>query len=262
MPGFRKTLKRWIRDSYDYLGLVLVYSFIWFGVFLAGMGLIAGVGKAAHPGAVIGMSLAFMVFVLSPLAAGVYAAAKKMVTRDDPAIVDVFHGFREYFADAWRLGFWQLFITLMLVANAVFYLLRPGIGWKVLGVLVVYAFILWAMSMLYHYPVLIEQKPGVLKILKRGFLLTLDNVAFTLGVFFVIILLTCFTAVTLLGLPLLYLGMASILQTRLLRGVFVKYDMLPPEREFGFDDVDDPGFKLPDPVRPAVLEVEGDKTDG
>ena len=92
--------------------------------------------------------------------------------------------------------------------------------------------LLWGLSAVYHFPVLVEQRPGALKVLKRGVLLMLDNIAFTAGVFFVIILLTCFCTITLLGLPLLYVGMASILQTRALRALFVKYELLEPEREY------------------------------
>jgi hypothetical protein len=132
----------------------------------------------------------------------------------------------------------------------------------VLGVLVVYAFILWALSATYHFPVLVEQRPGTLKILKRGFLLVLDNLAFTLGVFFVIILLTCFSAATLIGLPLLYLGTISILQTRALRALFVKYEVLPPEREYTPED-DDGTFVMGDEKMDSVTEIEeGELTDG
>ncbi len=87
------------------------------------------------------------------------------------------------------------------------------------------------LTVLYHYPILIEQRPGAVKTLKRALLVALDNPGFTVGLFFAIILLACFCVVTLLGLPLLYMGVASIVQTRALRALFVKYEVLPPERE-------------------------------
>ena len=132
---------------------------------------------------------------------------------------------------------------------------------KALGILVIYGLILWVLSAIYHFPVLIEQRPSTLNILKRGFLLALDNVAFTLGVFFAIILLTCFCAATLVGLPLLLLGMVSILQTRALRALFVKYEMLPPEREYSPDGETD-SFKLPPQEKSGQPVVEGAHIDG
>ncbi len=262
MPGLSKTLKRWLGNSYDFLGLVLLCSFVWFGTFLVGMAGITAVFKHAHPAIMFGAVAVFYVLVLAPLAAGIFAVAKKIITRDDPSPLDVFIGFREYLVPGWLLGLSQVLITVLLVANAWFYITRPGVPLKILGVLVLYGLILWALSSIYHFPVLIEQRPGTLKILKRGVLLTLDNVAFTLGVFFVIILLTCFCAVTLLGLPLLYLGMLSILQTRALRALFVKYEMLEPEREYSPEDETD-SFKLgSDEEESEEPAVEGAQKDG
>lgn len=239
MPGFPKILKKWIADCYDYLGLVLVCSFVWFGTFLAGMASIMKVGRHVSPLVLAIMICALYVLVLAPLAAGVFSTAKKIVTRDDPSPLDVFRGFKEFLVPGWKLGACQVLITLMIVANAWFYLTRSVFILKALGIVVVYVLILWLLSAMYHFPVLIEQRPGAWKNIKRGFLLSLDNAAFTLGMFFVIILLTCFSAATLLGLPLLYLGMVSILQTRALRVLFVKYEILAPEREYRPEDVSD-----------------------
>lgn len=260
MPGLSKTLKRWLGNSYDFLGLVLICSFAWFGTFLLGMAAITAVLGKAHPAVMFVAVSAFYVLILAPLAAGVFATAKKIVTRDDPSPLDVFRGFKEYLLPGWSLGLSQVLVTVVLVANAWFYVTRPSMALKVLGVLVTYGFILWALSAVYHFPVLIEQRPGTLKVLKRGVLLALDNVAFTLGVFFVIILLTCFCAATLIGMPLLYLGLVSVLQTRALRALFVKYEMLPPEREYSPEDNID-SFKLPDEKSEEPV-LEGTHNDG
>ena len=238
MPGLGKTLKRWLGNSYDYLGLVIIASFIWFGVLIGGVSLIAKLEVHEHPIVVAGTLAAYYVLLIAPLTAGVFAMARKVVTRDDPSVLDVLSGFREYLLPSWSLGFAQTLITVLILANAWFYLTRGGMALKAVGILVIYVLILWALSAVYHFPVLIEQRPGVMKILKRGFLLGLDNLAFTLGIIFVIILLTCLCVATLLGLPLIYIGMLSILETRALRAVFVKYDLLPPERdpELGGED--------------------------
>jgi len=231
MPGFWKTLKRWLGNSYDYLGLVIICSFIWFTILLSGVSVIAKLEAGEISIIFFATLAAFYVLVIAPLTTGVFAVAKKIITHDDPSVLDILAGFREYLGPSWSLGFAQALITIMILANAWFYLARGGVALKAVGILVLYILILWALSAIYHYPILIEQRPGVLKTLKRGFLLSLDNTAFTLGMFFAIILLTCLCAVTLLGLPLIYMGALSVLQTRALRAVFVKYELLPPERD-------------------------------
>ena len=234
MPSFPKVLKKWLADSYEYLGLVLMSSFIWFSITLGGLALITNF--KSRPALVLALLGIFYAFVIAPMTSAVFNLAKKMVTRDDPSLLELLQGFRGFFAVSWTLGVAQIFVSFLIVANAWFYLTHGGIVLRILGVLALYVLILWMMSAVYHFPMLIEQRPGTFKIIKRGFLITLDNPGFTAGVFLAIILLTCFSAATLLGMPLLYIGMLSILETRALRAVFVKYGLLEPEKEYKPED--------------------------
>ena len=234
MPPLLKVLKKWLADSYEHLGLVLMCSFAWFGITLGGVALITSL--RSHPALVIGLLAGFWVIVVAPATSAVFFLAKKMVTRDEPSLLDLVLGFRQFLTPSWMLGLAQVFLTLMIAVNAWFYLTHGGIALRILGVLAMYVLIIWMMSAIYHFPVLIEQRAGTFKIMKRGFLLALDNPGFTAGVFLAIILLTCFSAATLLGLPLLYMGMLSILETRALRAVFVRYELLQPEKEYKPED--------------------------
>lgn len=223
MPLFLNILKKWIGDCYDYLGLVLVSSIIWFGIVLGGF---AAIVKTGNPVIIAAASALFYALLIAPLTAGIFAMAKRIATRDEPSLLNLLSGFKEYLTASWALGFIQIIVTILIVGNTYFYLTRDALAVKLLGFLFLYLLTFWMFSAVYHYPVLIEQRPGVLKIIKRGFLLTMGNVVFTVGVFFVIILLTCFCAVTLLGLPLLFIGMMSLFQTRALRMLFEKYGLL------------------------------------
>lgn len=231
MSEFLNTLKNWIIDCYDYLGLILVSSCVWFGAVLGGFAIILRTGCSNSLIILITAAAILYIFLIAPLTAGVYLMAKRIVTRDEPSLLNLFLGFKEYLTASWTLGLAQTVITLLLIGNAWFYLTHGSIGIKLLGVLFLYLLAFWAFSTAYHYPVLIEQRPGIIKTLKRSFLLTMGNSVFTAGVFFVIILLTCSCAITLLGLPLLYIGMASVFQIRALRVLFAKYGLLSDENE-------------------------------
>ena len=238
MPAFSKTLKKWLLDSYDYIGLVLASSLLWFGIALGGFAAIKA-GFGGNLFALFASAALFYVLLIAPMTAGVYLMAKKVVTRDEPSLLDILRGFRDYLKASWALGLAQVVITLLIAVNSWFYLTCGAVALKLLGILFAYMLLFWALSAVYHFPVLIEQRPGVLKVLERGVLLMMDNVAFTGGVFFVIILLTCFCVITIFGLPLLYIGMMSVLKTRALRALFVKYGLLEPEREYVPEDVAD-----------------------
>ena len=234
MPPLTKVLKKWLADSYEYLGLVLMASFIWFGITLGGLAAITSLRH--YPALILGLLAVFFVFIVAPATSAVFYLAKKMVTRDEPSLLELIRGFKEFLAPSWALGAVQILLTAMIIVNAWFYLTHGGIVLRILGVLSLYALLIWLMSAVYHFPALIEQQPNTFKIIKRGFLIALDNPGFTVGVFLAIILLTCFSAATLLGLPLLYMGMLSILETRALRAVFVKYGLLEPEKEYKPED--------------------------
>ncbi|MDH7482565.1 MAG: hypothetical protein QHH26_11425 [Armatimonadota bacterium] len=240
MPSIGKTLKKSFADSYDYLGLVLFCSFLWFGI------VIAILSTAKLPLTTLVHVLLFIVLcilLLSPITAGVLTVARKIAARDDPSILDLFLGFKHFLIPAWKLGTSEIVITVLLVGNIWFYLTLT-MPLKLVSVFFFYLLLAWIMSMIYHYPLLIEQNPGTLKILKRGFLLMLDNLGFTTVIFLAIIMLTCLCIVTLVGLPLLYAGMVGIFATRAARALFIKYGILPPEPEP--QPVTDDVWRLPD----------------
>lgn len=239
-PSFRKTGRKWLSDSYDRLGLVIISSLTWFGVIL---GLVWAIIRVASPNVLLiflALATAY-VLVIAPLTAGVFFLARRIVTRDDPSVSDVFYGTVTLAIPTWTLGLAQVAITTIIFVNIWFYLTRHSLALNLIGVFCIYVMLLWGLASIYHYPILVEQRPGTLKILKRGFLLTADNVTFTAKTFLAIILLTCLSIVIPFCLPLLFAGTASILQVRALRALFVKYGLLEPEREHEADE----GLVLP-----------------
>jgi hypothetical protein len=236
MPGFWKVLKKSLADSYDYLGLILLSSAAWFIVVLGGLTVTVKLGFYRNPFPFLASLALFFVVLIAPLTAAVHHLAKKIVTRDDPSLMDLLRGFVEFLVPSWKLGFLQGLITLVILGNAWFYLTRGVLILQVLGILFIYLTFVWAFSLIYHYPLLIEQRSGPWKTVKRAFLLALDNVVFTAQVFFAIILLTCFSAVTLVGMLLIFAGTSSVLATRALRALFVRYEIFEPEREPAEDD--------------------------
>lgn len=250
MPGFWKTIKRSFGDSYDCLGTVIFCSLVWFTIAVGAMSGWAAL-KVGSPGAWIVFVVVLYGLLLGPLTAGVYHVAKKIVTHDDPAPLDLFRGAKEHWGRAVLLSFSQVAITGLIAVNAWFYLTRGGMVIKGLGMVFLYALLIWLMSALYHYPVLIEQRPSTLKLLKRGFLLTFDNPSFTGSVLFAIILLTCLSVGIMVPMAILYMGLSSVILTRAMRALFVKYELVPPEKEPSPDDdpweamADDPRFGRP-----------------
>ncbi len=248
MPGFWKTIKKSFGDAYDYLGIVIFCSCVWFGVAVAMFSGWAAL-RVPSPMAWIVFVIGLYSLLLGPLTAGVYHIARKIITHDDPTPLDLFRGAREHWGRAVLLSFSQVAITLLIAVNAWFYLSHGNMIVKGLGMLFLYGMLIWMMSALYHFPVLIEQRPSTFKLLKRGFLLALDNPSFTGFVLFAIILLTCLSAGLMVPMVILYMGLSSVILTRATRALFVKYDLLPPDKEPSPGD--DPWDAIADDPRAA-----------
>jgi uncharacterized membrane protein YesL len=207
---------------------------------------VTGIGLAGMSGIVIGCRhhlivaaagcASFYILVVSPAIAGVFALSRKIITRDEPSLFDLVRGARRFLTASWLLSLSQILITSVIVANIWFYLTHGSAPMKILGILFIYALLFWAQSSIYHFPVLIEQNPGLLKTLKRGFLLALDNVGFTAGMFFVIILLTCLLGATVVCVLLLYPGLLSMVESCALRALFEKYGLVEKAAVYGADD--------------------------
>jgi len=242
MPGFWTTFKKWLIISYDRLGFVLLCSFVWF----VAAGLVLAAAMAISHGRIIVMvpiaAVAYTI-ILSPMLAAIYRLSRNIVFHDSPSAADLITGLKTYALDAWSVAFSQVIVTTFLGLNLWYYVRQGGMFHLVLAAFFVYLIVFWLMSAMYHFPLLVEQKPGVWKILKRGFLFTIGSPGFTAGVFFVIILLTCLCVLSRFLLPLVCTGMVSIMGMLALRTMFIKYGVIEPDVEPSDEDA---GFEIRD----------------
>lgn len=232
-----RALKRAFGDTYDRLGLVLGASLIWFLSISAPIMLGAQLSVLIAPVFfVLGLIAAF--FLGAAVTAGVFVLAHNLVTRQDPVIGDIRAGFSELFFPAVRLALVDVIITGVLLADIAFLFgligaaeITPSPIMLMIGILFLYLFLVWIMSMLYHFPELVWRRSPTFTILRRGFLLLADNVFFTTGLLFVIILLTILCAITFVGMAALFIGAAAVVTTSCLRELFIKYGIVeePPE---------------------------------
>lgn len=240
MPVFWKTLKKSFAYSYEYLGLTIISSSLATSIALVFLTLLRLTAIGKYPPYFFIGVLILYIFLICPIIAGACAVSRKIVIKDDPSPRDIFSASREYLFPAWKLGFIQAVTTMTLLIVIWFYFAHGGVVFMIAGIVFAYVMLFWILSTIYHFPILIEQRPGTFVVIKRGFLLLMDNVAFTVGLFFVIILFACICAATFVGLALLYLGVFSMLTTRMTRVLFQKYGLIEPEVEP--EIVEDNGF--------------------
>lgn len=230
-------LRLGFRDVYDYAGMVLVMSLGF--AFLGGLGFIGGqaLGKALFggvPGAggpVLAALLAIvgLAVVGGPLAGGLFHYARNAAGRQEPEIFDLRWGFTRAVRPCLGLAAMQAAAVTVLMANLIFYA-RVG-GWvgPVLFSVFLYLSAFWGLTTLYQWPLLLEQQVGAWQAVRRSVLLVLDNLAFSLGLGLVVLVLSVLSWLTAVGGVLVWAGGLAILLTQATRELLRKYALLPPD---------------------------------
>jgi uncharacterized membrane protein YesL len=204
----RPAFKRAVWETYDHIGLLVLANLLW-----------------------IVLSLPI---VTAPAAtAGLFHIAARIDRGDDASLHHFFAGFRLRFVPALKLGIVDLAALLVLWVNIDFYSHLRGVG--TLPGMILAAAMVWlgAFYFLMHahlYPLLTEGETSLRQLLRKSALLTLDNLAFTVGITFQSLSLSILCVVTGAGLVLINGSLVAVLLTaghRELRGKYHSWEDRP-----------------------------------
>lgn len=238
-----RALKRGFVDAWDRFGLVIASSFIWsFAVFVPVV--VASAVQRQLPRTwpfFTSLGLVVAVLIGTPLLAGVYHLAYKVVYRDDPTLGDILAGFRQMLGRSYALVAIDVIAVALFVLDAAFFFgmfgpIRGSLLFVSLGVLCLYGLLAWSMAAMYQFPLLTAQRPmgqreGTLSAVKKSILLFAHNPGFTSGVFVVILGFSALCAVSFIGMLVLYAGTVSIVLTHALRELYVRYGVVEEPQE-------------------------------
>jgi len=202
-PAFRRFFWR----TYDNLGLLVPANLIW---------------------------IAFLIpVVTAPAATAALFHLARMIARHEPVgIRDFFSGFRIHFVPALKLGAFDLVAAAVIWVNIDFYSRLGGaasIPGMVLAGLFIWAGVFVLLMHAHLYPLLVDGERSLKALLRKAALLTLDNMAFTIGLTVQAALVTVICVLT--G-AFAFLVMSSALAVLLTSGhheLIKRY--LPPEDE-------------------------------
>ena len=230
-------LRLGLRDTYDYLGTVLLMSVLW----------TAAATTAVLGGQAVGISLfgrlpgylplflsavsalAGLVMVSGPLTAGFFRFARNAAAREEPELFDLAWGFRSALGRSLALAAAQVAGTVVLTVNCYYWLSQKHPAAIVLGTLFGYLLVFWGLLSLYSWPLLVEQELGTPRLLLKSFLLLLDNFLYTLLLALLCLLLSSLLWATMIAGALLWAGVMSMLLTQGTRELLRKYAILPPD---------------------------------
>lgn len=249
-----KALRKGFRDAYEHMGYVVFTTLLSFIITSAVFSLAVITQRYVS-------NLAGALFVILAMlaawlcAVGVFYYVNKSVFNEHPTPADTWIGTKKLFAPALALFAVDFIITFILLGDVVFFLRFLGPGgntfFVIIGVLCGYLMLMWLMMAMYHLPLLIaqlsmESGPKPLVILRKSYLIMADNPTFTVGLFLVIIAIAVLCVIPMLiGVAILFLGVAAFLLTHALRELFIKYGMVEEEPEI----VEEEPWSLPESWR-------------
>jgi uncharacterized membrane protein YesL len=207
-PAFKHAL--W--NTYDHLGLLVVANLVW-------------------------LVLCVPVVTAPPATAGLFYLVRKLSLDEDAGLRDVFDGFRIHLAPSLKLGGLDLLALALLWVNIDFYSHLRG-GANIPGLLLA-AVLVWAGTfyLLMHahlLPLMMGGETSLVQLLRKAALLTLDNLAFTVGITLQAASLTVLCVISGAGLLLVNGSIVAELLTAGHRELLRKYPDEPeaaPERE-------------------------------
>jgi uncharacterized membrane protein YesL len=177
----------------------------------------------------VGVNLLWLVGMITiipsvPATAAVFYLTNQMVKGESIGFVTFFRGFRDYFAQSWLLFAVSQLISLVILANVVFYINMDSELLRLIGILWAYVMVFWLCVQMYTFPLLIEQgSRGVFRVLRNAVLLTLDNLMFTLTLLVILVLFVALSSALVIVIPLLLACIVATVQNKAALLLLEKY---------------------------------------
>ena len=203
----RPAFKRSIWSTYDHIGLLVLANLLW-------------------------VVLCLPVVTAPAATAGLFHLARQIARGKDVSLRDFFVGFRGRFFPALKVGLVDLAALLVLWVNIDFYShMRGGavIPGMILAAAMVWVAAFFLLMHVHLYPLLAGGESSLRQLLRKSALLTLDNLAFTIGIAFQAFSLSVLCVVTGAGLVLINASAEAVLLTVGHRELLRKYSD-DPER--------------------------------
>ncbi len=183
MKGFRDEIQKAgavivgaLKDTYGYLGTVLLVSILWFAAAAAVVFLMSLFIESLL------VALPVVIVLTSPLIGAGFYVTNLILQGDYVAPLDMLEGLRRFFWRSLAVSGVQVALASILVLDIVWFLARPAWLSKIVGIVFIYALLFVAMVSTYLFPVTINQDVGFTQTLKNAALLTLANPFYSLAV--------------------------------------------------------------------------------
>ena len=167
-------IKGALKDTYRYLGTVLLTSVAWFAAVVAIIFLISTRVESLF------VVLPIVLVLTSPLIGASYYVTSLILKDEYVVSRDFFEGLKKFFWRSLAISGTQMTLASILVLDIVWFLTRPTWPSKIIGGVFIYLLLFAAMVSQYLFPVAVNQDAGFRQIMKNAALLTLATPFYSL----------------------------------------------------------------------------------
>lgn len=204
-----------VRALYDELFLMGAMGFIWF---LVAFALPYGVFYLVSLTGITWLTILAVIISLIPLpptTGALYSVAIHIAREERIEFGYFWAGFKTHFWQSWKIGLLALLGIAILVVDVTFYLGSENIAFKVVGFIVLWALLFWALIQIYLMPLsLIQEDPRLKIMLKNAGLLTLAFPLYGMTILVVTALVTVLSVVLVILLATVWMPFVTILFCR------------------------------------------------
>ena len=216
--------RKGIRYSYDYIGMVMAASALWFFIGFLPLLVATTFSTYIKNPTVVGIALALTLVTLGPATAAVHAMMARILAREEVMVREFFQHFSRFFGRSIGIVLLNVLILAILASDFVFTINHSNNIVRMLSGIWVYFFIFWALMSNYIFPFLVNQDIGVFLTMKRAALLALDNAVVTIFLTISVVLVAGLSIVLAAAVLLLMMGIIAFLQNVAYLELMQKYD--------------------------------------
>lgn len=217
-------IRKGIRYAYEYLGMVIATSVLWFFVGFLPILLVTTLNIHAENPLVLGGAMILTLGTFGPATAAIHAMMAKILSKEDVAVREFFTYFRRFFGRGVGLLVLNILILAILGCDFVFTTNHSSKIIRMFSGVWVYFFIFWALMSNYVFPFMVNQNIGIWLTMKRAALLALDNIVVTILLAVAVVLVVVLSSILAAPVLLLMMGTIAFLQNVGYRELMQKYE--------------------------------------
>lgn len=227
---FRRILLGFFWDTYDHLGHILLVNVFWFIFNLLGLTVLYFLLKYTTGFNLLWILLLIPLGIFAVTTAGLFAYTRQLMEVKDNSIKQFFIGMKQYYRKALAIVLIHVFIFILVIVNMNFYIQLRG-NMRMVGVVLAgiafWCGVLVALESLYAFAILVQHNLGIKKTLKRSFLIVLDNLWITIGIFIFLLSFLVLSLFSGVGLVLFMMAGIAMLGNNAIYEIMTKYEKKP-----------------------------------